>query len=244
MNRLTGVGVVAVLFFGCASSTDAIARRDAVRKYNAAASAPVDVATYRSSEGVRNTSWGMTEDEVIARKGPPAQRGPGLLMFEDAIDGVPVPSTWAFFEGHLAQVKSRFEADRQNAGRVEAALGQKYGTPVSVFDKANATAEALETARRWDIATSLLSAGVSVGTTHAFPSYGLSAADRDLLRTSLKNAPRPARDAVWTTKETNVHLVVLEGGVAEVTWGSRSLAPRLVRSLLSEAGLGDLARDL
>lgn len=244
MNRLTGAGVVAVLFVGCASSTDAMARRDAVRKYNAAASAPVDVATYRSSEGVRDAVWGMTEDEVIARKGPPAQRSPGLLMFDDPIDGVPVPSTWAFFEGHLAQVKSRFAADRENAGRVEAALGQKYGAPVSAFDQAHATAEALETARRWDLATSLLSATLTVGNPHAFPTSGLGQADRELLRTTLTNAQRPARDAVWTTKESGVHLVVLDGGAAEVTWSSRALGPRLVRSQLSAAGLGDLARDL
>jgi hypothetical protein len=232
-------GVVAATLVSCASSSEALARRDAIRKFNQAQNAPLDPA-YRSTEGVRGAVWGMTEDEVITLKGAPAQQGKGLLMYDDEIDSAKVPTTYAFFEGHLAQVKSRFEAGAEAGSRLEQAMVQKYGPPLSVADKARDTDEAVESARRWDFATSLLAAAG-----HSYPAYwGFGLADREVLRATLKNSQRPARDVTWANPETGLHLITLDSGLSEITWSSRRLGSRFVHSQFSAAGLQELARDL
>jgi len=189
------------MLVSCASSNDALARRDAIRKYNEVQNGPIDPA-YRSTEGVRGALWGMTEEELISLKGAPAQQGKGLLMYDDEIDSVPVPTTYALFEGHLAQVKSRFEAGREAGSRLEQAMVEKYGPPLSVSDKARDTDEALESARRWDFATSLLAVAGGHGNDPAYWGFGL--ADREVLRAALKNSRRPARDVTWGNPETSL----------------------------------------
>jgi hypothetical protein len=233
--------LVAGLLVGCASSNDALARRDAIRKFNEAQNAPVE-PSWRSSAGVRGAVWGMTEEELITLKGEPAQRGTGLLMYGDEIDSAQVPTTYAFFEGHLAQVKSRFEAGREAGSRLEEAMMQKYGPPLSVADKGREEEEAFEAARRWDFASSVLAA---VGQVSNYPAYwGFGMADREALRAALRNSQRPARDVLWANPEMSVHLVTLDSGVSEITWSSRRLAGRFMRSQFSAAGLQELTKDL
>ena len=228
------------MLVSCASSNDALARRDAIRQYNQAQNGPIDPA-YRSTEGVRGAVWGMTEEELITLKGPPAQQGKDLLMYDDEIDSARVPTTYAFFEGHLAQVKSRFEAGREAGSRLEQAMVQKYGPPLSVADKARDTDEAIESARRWDFAATLLAAA---GHTNYPAFWGSGLADREALRATLKNSQRPARDVTWGNPETTLHLITLDSGLSEITWSSRRLGGRFVHAQFSAAGLQELAKDL
>lgn len=230
--------VGAGLLVSCASSNDARARRDAIRQYNQAQTGPIDPA-YRSTEGVRGAVWGMTGDELITLKGAPARQGTNLMMYDDEIDSARVPTTYAFFEGQLAQVKSRFEAEA--GSRLEQAMVQKYGPPLSVSDKARDTDEVIESARRWDFATTLLAAAGHAN----YPAYwGFGLADREALRATLRNAQRPARDVTWGNPETTLHLITLDSGVSEITWSSRRLGSRFVHAQFSAAGLQELAKDL
>ncbi len=122
---LWGVLTAAWVVAGCASSQDALVkRRQAIEEFNAQFNKPVDVETYRSDEGVRQVTWGMTVEDVVRAKGEPAQRRADRLMYLDSVDGVETPTTYAFLEGHLAQVKSRFDTELP-AAKLELALVQK-----------------------------------------------------------------------------------------------------------------------
>lgn len=107
--------VLGFSFVGCASSNTALTTRETIREVREAQNAPVDVAAYASDEGVRGALWGMTPEQVIALKGEPVRRGPNVLMYDDLVDAEQVPTTYAFFEGHLAQVKSHFESLSERA---------------------------------------------------------------------------------------------------------------------------------
>jgi len=250
MRTWAAVGVVVVVVSGCASQDALVKRREEVRGYNAMI--PVEATKVRSSEGVRGATWGMTVDEVIAVKGQPAEQGPGALMYLEQIDGQAVPSTYLFFEGRLAQVKSRFDGDLQPSPRLISALTLKWGQPLKDFNKQAAHDEAIDSARRWD----LISAGIgaSLAATAAIASqgrfhgsgnypwwYGPAEGNRELIAHALKTQSLPARDVIWVTRDSEVHLVTLDSGVSEVTWSSKPLGRRLVAQQMSAAGLNELA---
>lgn len=253
--------MLAFSFVGCASSNTALAKRDAIREVREAQNAPVDVATYSSDEGVRGALWGMTPEQVIELKGEPVRRGPNFLMYDDLVDTDLVPTTYAFFDGHLAQVKSHFET---SSDRMRIALGQKYGRGESDFDKARLVydynkAESIEravtAAATWDIALTVIGAvaltasavavGSRAGHFNSYPlCWGPRFADRELVRKTLESAPMPARETVWRTSGSDLHLVTLDNGVTDLTWSSRALGPLFVRAQISAAGVEDLAHDL
>ncbi len=245
---------------GCASTNSAIAKRDAIREVKEAQNAPIDVASYRSAEGVRGALWGMTEAEVIGIKGEPARRAEGLLMYDDLVGGDLAPTTYVFFEGHLAEVKSHFE---QFSDRTRIALGEKYGRGdsdfsksqlVYDFDKSATMQRAVNSAEQWDVALSVIGILGAVSSTaggarsygyHPYPIFwGPTFADRELTRQALRNAPLPAHETMWRTKETDLHLVTFDSGVTDLTWASKALGPKLVKAQISAAGVQDLARDL
>jgi hypothetical protein len=253
MRTLMAVSAVVVVVSGCASQDALVKRREEIRGYNA--QSPVDLAKVRSNEGVRGATWGMTVDEVIALKGEPNERAPNALMYLEQIDGQAVPSSWLFLDGHLAQVKSRFDADLQPSARLVAALKLKWGEPLRDFDKATSHQEAVDSARRWD----LISAGIGAsllttaaiaggGRVHGAGHYpgwfGPERGDRALIEHSLQSQAMPARDVVWATHDSEVHLVTLDSGLSEVTWGSKPLGRRLVSQQMSAAGLTDLAASM
>ncbi len=244
-----------VLSVGCASSqAELVKRRDAIRESNAAVvdgKPNFDVGAYRSSEGVRGVQWGATVDEVIAAKGQPEQRSDGALMYLDEVDGAKVPSTYFFFDGHLAEVKSRFEPEVERLERLEKALSHKWGAAEADYDKAADDADAVHTAQRWDLWTAL--AGISTATAAGVASRGRArvwfpvapnAGNRQLLEHQLETSGRPARDTLWSSSDTRVHLISLSTGLTEVTWASSKLGRFLVSQQMSQAGLEDLARSL
>ncbi len=244
---------VVVVVSGCASQDSLVKRREEIRSYNA--QTPIDLARVRSSEGVRGATWGMTIDEVIALKGEPNERAPNALMYVEQIDGQAVPSTYLFFNGHLAEVKSRFDADLQPSARLISALKLKWGEPVSDFDKATSHQEAIDSARRWDVisagigATLITAAAIaSQGRAHGagyYPWwYGPEHGNRALIEHELRTQPMPARDVVWATRDSEVHLVTLDSGLSEVTWASKPLGRRLISQQMSAAGLTELAASM
>ena len=256
MAKWFAVGVSLAFTAGCAPSQDALVkRRDEIRAYNAAAThfGAVDV---RSSEGVRGATWGMTEAELVALKGQPDDRAEGALMYLDEVDGAEVPTTYLFEAGHLALVKSRFDALTQPVDRLIRALDRKWGQPKSDFDKAAARREAIDSARRWDwitlgVGATLVTAAAlaSGGAAHASANYpwwfaAEDAGDRRLLEYQLKNDAAPARDVVWSTAASEVHLVALDSGVSEVTWASKLLGRKLVHEQMSAAGIDRLAKSM
>lgn len=246
--------VVVVVVSGCASSQDALVkRRDEIRSYNN--QAPQDLAQVRSTEGVRGATWGMTVDEVIALRGEPNDKAENALMYIERIDGQAVPSTYLFLDGHLAEVKSRFDADLQPSPRLVSALKLKWGEPLKDFDKAQSHQDAIDSARRWDMITAAI--GASLVTTAAIASggrvhgsgfypwwYAGGVGNRQLVAHALETQALPARDVIWATKDSDVHLVSLDSGVSEITWGSRPLGRRLVAQQMSGAGLTELAASL
>jgi hypothetical protein len=253
MRTWIAFGVVVFVVSGCASQEALVKRRDEVRSYNA--QTPVDLAQVRSNEGVRGATWGMTIDEVIALRGQPNDRAENALMYVETIDGQSVPSTYLFLDGHLAEVKSRFDADLQPSPRLFQALKLKWGEPVSDFDKEASHGEAIDSARGWDLisagigATLLTAAAIaSGGRAHGSGYYpwwfGPTAGNRQLIEHAMKTQAMPARDVVWATKDSDVHLVTLDSGLSEVTWASKPLGRRLVSQQMSAAGLSELAASM
>jgi hypothetical protein len=216
----------------CASSGGALAQRDELRKRRVELEqAPID-PSYRSINVVRGVRWGMTPDEVIAIKGEPARRAKDSLFWSEELDASAVPSTYEFFDGHLAQLESRFEAGRDQGRRLEQALTLKYGAPTAVFDKTQANLQALDKARDQEIALMF------------FGWRGWDGASLTAARIAAENAAKPARDVSWSAPEVQVHLVTLDGGLTLVAWTSRKLGPKLMQRQLSAAGLQNLADEL
>ena len=248
------------LCVGCASSNTALTKRDTIREVREAQNAPVDLDTYSSPEGVRGARWGMTQQQVIAVKGEPSRRGPDFLMYDDLVDSDLVPTTYAFFEGHLAQVKSHFEVLPE---RTRTALVQKYGSMeamgpsrmVADYNKFETNERELAAAQQWDVALTLIGAVgmAALGTTHHsggwYPlfwgqGFGERQLVRGVVRQSLLNAQRPARETTWRSADTQVHLVTLDSGVTDLTWSSSRLGPKFVSAQMQAAGVEDLAHDL
>jgi hypothetical protein len=239
---------------GCASSQDALVkRRDEVRAFNA--QTPQDLSQIRSTEGVRGATWGMTIDEVIALRGEPNDRAENALMYVETIDNQSVPSTYLFLDGHLAQVKTRFDNDLQPSARLFQALKLKWGEPLSDFDKAASHKEAIDSARRWDMisagigatlvtAAAIASGGRAHGSGYYPWWYAGTAGNRQLVAHAIETQSMPARDVVWATQDSDVHLVTLDSGLSEVTWRSKPLGRRLVAQQMSEAGLSELAAEM
>ena len=252
--------MVGLSMVGCASSNSALAKRDALREVREAQNAPVDVNTYSSTEGVRGALWGMTQEQLIALKGEPVRRGPDFLMYDDQVDSDLVPTTYAFFEGHLAQVKSHFEVLPE---RTRTALVQKYGSMTAVgpsrmvadYDKFEVNEHELTAAEQWDVALILIGAVglASLGAAHQsagwYPlfwgqGFGERQLIRGVVRQSMINAQRPARETTWRSADTQVHLITLDSGVTDLTWSSNRLGPKFVSAQMQAAGVSDLARDL
>jgi hypothetical protein len=242
---MKNLSALAFLFcvVGCASSSEnLVKRRDEIRRL---ANAPLN-EKYRSADGVRGTTWGMTPDEVIALKGAPERRSENALMYHDPIDIEAEPTTYGFFEGHLAVVKTHFEHLYEGRRRLEQGLTLKYGPPTSTFNKYEDTQNAVNAAVGIDVALSILGGIAGVASHHGvYPLFfGPRVGEATFIRKSLENAAKPAVLVTWRAPETEVHLTGFDTGATDVTWTSHELGARFARQQASAAGLETMGENL
>jgi hypothetical protein len=244
------IAVLLWLGCACASSQEVLIQRRSAIRAQAEEAANLKVDTYRSGEGVRGTHWGMTMAEVIAAKGEPDHQTSDAFMYVDLVNGTKAPTVYAFLEGHLAQVTSQFAPEALGQEALEKAMALKYGAPTWDHDKASDLARARDAGEQADVALAILGgAGLAASLASNtrgtfFPFYWGSFRRHDELRRALEMQAKPARDVMWSTRETRVHWVKLDSGYSTINWGSAMLAPRLAARQESVAGLQALGKDL